>query len=88
MVGLGFERPAEGNGMAFRHIGTHDQDGVRVDEIAGKRRRPSPAECDPQTGDRGGMSYPGLIFDGNNAQSVHQLLLGIVPLIGDRRPAE
>jgi len=52
MVGLGFERPAECNGVAFRHVRAHDQDGIGVDEVAGKGGRSPPAKGDPQTGDR------------------------------------
>jgi hypothetical protein len=69
--------------VALRHVGTHDEDGVRIYEIAGKCRRPTPAERNPQTGDCGGVSDPCLIFYGYNTQAVHELLLGIVPFIGD-----
>jgi hypothetical protein len=44
VVGFCFERPAEGNGMAFRHIRAHDHDRIGIDEVTRKGSRPATAE--------------------------------------------
>ena len=40
----GFDDPLEAHGVVLRHVGPHDQDGVRIHEIAGRRRRAAAAE--------------------------------------------
>lgn len=83
MLRLGLERPAEGDRMTLGHIGAHDQYRIRIDQIAGEGSRTTATECDPQTGDRRGMSNSGLVFQIDPAQRMEQLLMGIVPFIID-----
>ena len=67
VVRPGFQGPAEGHGMALGHVRAHDEDGVGMDEIPGKGRGTAASERDPQTGDRGGVSDPGLVFHVDDA---------------------
>ena len=78
---LGLHYPAEGHGVALRHVGALDEDGVRVDEATGEGCRRSAAESHPQTGDAGGVSYTGLVFDGDHPQAAHEFLVDVVPLV-------
>ena len=61
---------------------------VRVDQATGEGCRRAAAESHPQTGDAGGVSYAGLVFDGDDPQAAHQLLLDVVPLVVHRGAAE
>src|SRR5581483_6758628 len=51
-------------------------------------RRSAPSEGGPQTGDRGGVSYPGLVLDLDGTESGEELLDEVVLLVVERRPAE
>ena len=86
---LGLHRPAEADRMGLGHVRAHDQDAVAVGQvllIAGGR---TAAERGAQTGHRCAMSYPGLIFDRDHAQSAAEELLDqIVLFIIQRRAAE
>src|SRR5690606_9645539 len=60
-VDLRLHRPAQCHRMALRHVGAHDDQTVRVLQVAPVRgRRASTKPC-PQTGDAGAVSYPGLV---------------------------
>jgi hypothetical protein len=62
---LGLHHPAESHRMAFGHVGAFNNDAIGVLQILLERRRAAPAERCPQTGDGGGVSNTGLIFDLN-----------------------
>ena len=78
---LRLHHPAEGHRVTLRHVRALDEDGVGVDQAAGKRGGRSATQSHPQTGDAGGVSYAGLVFDGDDPQTPHQLLLHVVPLV-------
>ncbi len=88
-LGLRLHRPAEADGMGLGHVRAHEQDAVAVREVLLVVGGRAAAERRAQTGHRGAMSYPGLILDGDHAQSAaEQLLDQVVLLVVDRRPAE
>ena len=64
----GLHHPAEPDRMALRHVRALNDDAVGVLQILLERGRAAPPERCPQTGDRGGVSYTGLVFDLNDAQ--------------------
>src|SRR5205823_12474711 len=51
-------------------------------------RRPASSERGPQTGNRGAMSYAGLVLDLDDAERRHQLLDQVVLFVVQRRAAE
>src|SRR5581483_2306420 len=65
-----------------------DGDDVGVGQVLLEGRGPSPAEGGPQTGDRGGVSYPGLVLDLDGAQRGEQLLDEVVLLVVEGGAAE
>jgi hypothetical protein len=71
---LGLHGPAEPDRVALGHVRTLDHYAVGVLEILLKGGSAAAPEADPQTGDRGGVSYAGLILDLNCPQRGEQLL--------------
>ena len=69
------ERPAKSDRVGFRHIATHDQDAIAIDQVLLKSCcTAAPKRC-AQTGHRRRVSNARLIFDRNNTKpSVQQLL--------------
>ena len=76
VLDFGLHRPAEGDGMVLRHVGTHDDDAVGVVHAAGIKGCRAAAKSCPQTGDARAVSYPRLILDGDNAETAHEFLAG------------
>lgn len=74
--------------MTFRHIRAHNGDHVGIRQITGKGSSRTAAKCDPQTGDRCRVSNAGLVFDGDDPRGAQEFLVGVVPLIVKRCPAE
>src|SRR5881397_1804648 len=70
-----------GHRMALRHVRAHHDDAVRVGHAPGIERRGAASEPCPQPGDAGGVSDPGLVLDGDDAEPAHQLLMDVVPLV-------
>src|SRR5215216_1793836 len=87
-AGLGLDHPLEGHRVALGHVGALDQDAVRVDEVTRVGGRAAAAERDPQTGDRGGVSYAGLVLDLDGPERGEQLLDQVVLFVVEGRPAQ
>ncbi len=87
VLNFGFHRPAEGDGMVFRHIGAHDDDAVGVGHAPGIEGCCAAAESGPQTGDARAVSYPCLILDGDDAQTAHEFLAQVIELDLERGAA-
>src|SRR5207237_2678121 len=75
VLDLRFHRPAEGDGVVFRHVGAHDDDAIGVGHAPRVEGSFAAAESGPQTGDARAVSYPRLTLDRHNTQSPHQLRL-------------
>ena len=88
VLDLGLHGPAEGDGMVLRHVGTHDDHAVGIRHAARVHGGRAAAEPRPQTGDAGAVSNPGLVLDGDDAETTHQLLLNVIPLDIERRAAQ
>src|SRR3989442_8763452 len=84
---FGLHRPAEPDGMVFRHVAAHDQDRVRVGQILLEGGRPTSAKACPQTGDGGALSYSALVFDRDDAQAAAEQLLDQVAFLDVHRGA-
>src|SRR5262245_5843654 len=80
VVDFGLHRPPEGDGMVLRHVGTHDDDTVGVIHAPGVEGGRAAAESGPQTGDTRAVSYPRLVFDGDDAEPTHKLLMHVIEL--------
>src|SRR5690606_4132829 len=63
-------------------------DAVSVREVLLEVGGPAATEAGPQTGDRGGVSYPGLVLDLHRAQCGEELLDEVVLLVVQGGPAE
>src|SRR5690606_41506998 len=65
--------------MTLGEVRAHDQDAVRVRQILLERRRSASTQRDPQTGDRGRVSYPRLVLHedepGAHAELLDQVVL-------------
>ena len=86
---LGLHRPAEADGMGLGHVRAHEQDAIAVGQVLLVGGGRAAAERGAQTGHRGAVSYPRLVFDRHHAQAAaEQLLDEVVFLVVDRRPAE
>src|SRR5690606_26699432 len=66
----------------------HDQEAVGVGEIHLEGGRAAAAERGPQTGDRGRVSYPGLVLDVDDPRADAELLDEVVLLVVEGRAAE
>ena len=80
--------PLVSDRVVLGHVRAHNQDAVRVGEILLECRCPASSERGPQTGDRGAVSYPGLVLDLHYPKRRHQLLDQVVLLVVERCPAE
>ena len=66
--------PLEAHWVVLGHVGAHDQDAVGVGEVLLKGGGSSPAERGPETRDRRGVSYSGLVLDLYGAHRGEELL--------------
>src|SRR5438270_19129 len=82
------EHPLETDRVVLGHVRAHDHDAVGVLEILLEVRRTASSERGPQTGDRGAMSYAGLVLDLDDAERGQQLLDQVVLFVVERRAAE
>src|ERR1017187_10163769 len=85
---LAFHDPLEANRMSLGHVRAFNQDAVGVLQVLLKCRGTAAPEASPQTGDCGGVSYPGLILDLDGAQRCVQLLDQVVLLVVQGRAAK
>src|SRR5215218_9751909 len=81
-------RPAEADGVRLSEARALDPDQVGVLEVLLEVGGAAAPERGPQTGDRGGVSYPGLVLDLDRAHGREGLLDEVVLLVVERRPAE
>ncbi len=85
---LGAREPIHGNRVIFRRVPTHDQDDIGVHHVNPMvGHRPS-AKRGRQTGDRGAVSEPGLVFYVHQAESLHKFHEEIGLLVVQCRAAE
>jgi hypothetical protein len=73
--------PLESHRMIFGHIGSHNQDGVRIGEILRGCGGPSTPERCTQTGYRGAVSYSRLIADAIHAEAAGKQLANEIILL-------
>src|SRR5439155_11413661 len=85
---FGLHHPLKPDRVALGHVGALDDDDVRVLQVLLERRRAAPPEGDPQTGDRGAVSDPGLVLHLDDAQRGVELLEQVVLLVVERGPAQ
>ena len=78
---LGLHHPLEADGMGFSHVGADDHDAIAVGQVLLEVGGTTPTERGPQTGDRGGVSYAGLVLDLYGTQRGEELLDQIVLLV-------
>src|ERR1700756_4506202 len=64
-----FDHPLETDRVILRHVRAHNQNGIRIYEIARRSRRSASSEGGAQTGHRGAVSYTGLVADAYHAQA-------------------
>ena len=88
LLALRLHHPLEPDGMALGHVRTLDHDAVGVLQVLLERRCAAPTERDPQTGDRGGVSYAGLVLDLDGSESREQFLDQVVLFVVERGAAE
>ena len=86
--GLGFGHPLEAHGVALGHIGTLDDDAVRIRHILDGLSGAAAPERGSQTGNRGGVSNTRLVLDLYRPGRGVELLGEVVLLVVDGRPAE
>src|SRR5919109_133552 len=70
-----FDYPLKTNGMILCHVRAHDQNGIRVHEVAWRGSRPTAAKGRAQTGHGRAMSYTGLIADADHPEPGREELL-------------
>ena len=75
---LRVDHPLEADRMVFRHIRTHDQDRVGVEQIVWRGGGAASPEACAQTGHGRTMSYPGLVADAHHAESSREQFLNEV----------
>src|SRR5919108_4858443 len=80
--------PAERDRVRLRHRGALDEDAVRVHEGARGVGGAAAPVGGPQTGDRRGVSYAGLVLDLDGAHRGERLLDQVVLLVVERGAAE
>ena len=61
--------------MVLRHRRSHDQDCVGVTQVLLRSGSAASSKARPQTGDRGAVSYTGLVGDANHTQAGGKQLL-------------
>src|SRR3954447_23762108 len=74
--------------MRLGHVGTLDDDAVRVLQVLLEVRRATATEAGPQTGNRAAVSYPRLVLDLQSAERGEQLLDEVVLFVVQRCAAE
>src|SRR5215216_7118600 len=74
--------------VVLGHVRAHDRDDVRVLEVLLVVGCASSPERGPQTGDRGAVSYAGLVLDLDDAQGGAEFLDQVVLLVVQRGTAE
>src|SRR4026207_1899899 len=74
----GLNHPLEPDRVVLGHVRAHDHDAVGVLEILLEVRRPASSERGPQTGDRGAVSYAGLVLDLDDPERDAELLDQVV----------
>ncbi len=60
---LGLHGPAESDRVTLRHVGALDHDAIGQLQVPRVGGRGAASQPGPQTGDAGGVSYPGLVLD-------------------------
>ena len=85
---LRLHHPAEADRMALRHVRALNDDAVGVLQILLERGGAASSERCPQTGDRGGVSNTGLIFDLDDAERGEELLDEVVLFVVERGAAQ
>ena len=85
---LGLHHPLEADRVALGHVGALDDDAVGVLQILLEGGGAAAAERDPQTGDRGGVSNTGLVFDLHDAERGEELLDQVVLFVVQRGAAQ
>ncbi len=81
-LALGFDRPFESAGMVFGRIAAHDQHHVGVLDVDPAIGHRTASERGPQTGDRGAVSNPGLVFQVADPQAAHGFDDQVVEFVG------
>ena len=81
-LALGFDRPLEAARMVLGRIATHDQHHVGVLDVDPAIGHRAASERWPQTGDRGAVSNPGLVFQVADPQAAHGLDDEIIEFVG------
>src|SRR3954447_25018561 len=87
-AGLRLHHPLEAHRVRLGHVGTLDDDAVRVLQVLLKVRRAAATEAGPQTGNRAAVSYARLVLDLQSAKGGKQLLDEVVLFVVQRRAAE
>ena len=85
---LGLHHPLEADRVALGHVRALDDDAVSVRQVLLEGGGAAATERGPQTGDRGGVSYTGLVLDLDRAHRGEELLDEVVLLVVEGRAAE
>src|SRR5205814_3542762 len=72
-IELRLYEPLEAHGMRLRGVRSVDEDHVGVLDVTPVVRHRSSSECGGQTGHRGTVSDPSLLFDMHDAERAHDL---------------
>ena len=80
--------PLEAHRMALGHVGALDDDAVGVGHVLQRLCGTAPPEGGSQTGNRGGVSYAGLVLDLDRARCGEEFLDQIVLFVVQGRAAE
>src|SRR4051812_19965171 len=87
-AGLRLHDPLEADRVRLGHVGTLDDNAVRVLQVLLKVRRATATEAGPQTGNRAAVSYARLVLDLHRAERGEQLLDEVVLFVVQRGTAE
>ena len=79
---LGLNRPLETARVVFSRIASHDQHHVGVLDVDPAIGHRTSSKRGPQTGDRGTVSNPGLIFYISQSQAAHRFDDQVIKLVG------
>ena len=85
---LGFNHPLEAHRVCFGHIRPLNDNAVRIRHILQRLGRAATAKRGSQTGNRGGVSYTGLIFNLHRARGSPEFLNQVVFLVVHGRTAK
>ena len=78
---LGFHRPLEAARVVLGRVAAHDQHHVGVLDVDPAVGHRAASERGPQTGDRGTVSNPGLVFQVADPQAAHGLDDQVIELV-------